>query len=50
MICADGFRPERAILYAVLVPHVWATGRGPPGSNQGAQHGHSITEPGVGAV
>ena len=50
MICTDGFRPERAMVYAVLVPHVWATGRRPPGSNQGAQHGHSITAPGVGAV
>jgi hypothetical protein len=50
MICTDGFRPECAVVYAVLVPHVWATGRGPPGSNQGSQLEHSLTAPGVGAV
>jgi len=50
MICTDGFRPERAMVYAVLVPHVWATCRGPPGSNQGAQHEHPLTAPGLGAV
>jgi len=50
MICTDGSRPERAMVYAVLVPHVWATGRGPPGSNQGVQHEHSITAPSVGAL
>ena len=50
MICTDVFRPERAMVYAVLVPHVWATGRGPPGPCQGAQHEHSIIAPGVGAV
>jgi hypothetical protein len=49
-ICTDGFRPERAMVYAVLVPHVRATGWGPPRSNQGAQHGHSVTAPSVDTV
>jgi hypothetical protein len=50
MIGTNGSRPERAVVYAVLVPHVWAAGRGPSSADEGAQHAGAITAPAVGSV
>jgi hypothetical protein len=43
-------RPERAVVFEVLVPHVWTCGRGLTRPTQSVQLEYSILAPGLEAV